>query len=168
MECSGNSSMDPAVEEPAQPVVQRPEQTELDRRRQRAVESILDNESLTSNLDDDAARLLIDWGLSCAEQIVVSTVGMAAAEAEDATYPRLRATRRLMRFVNRWIRQRLEMMPDESTALLGQIVQQAEVVYGHSFAPPKPERQRAFAMMVFGDEPAEIIQNLREFIEHPA
>jgi hypothetical protein len=148
--------------------VQRPEQTELDRRRQRAAESILDNESLTSNLNDDAARLLIDWGLFCAEQIVLSTAGMADAEAEDATYPRLRATRRLMRFVNRWIRQRLNMMPDESTTLLGRIVQQAEIIYGQSFVPPKPERQRAFAVMVFGDEPADIIQNLRDFIEHPA
>jgi hypothetical protein len=168
MDRSGNSSVGSAAEEPAQPIVQRPEQTELDRRRQRAAESILDNESLTSNLDDDAARRLIDWGLSCAEQIVLGTAGVAAEKAEDATYPRLRATRRLMRLVNRWIRQRLQMTPDESATLLGQIVRQAEIVYGQGFVLPKPERQRAFAAMAFGDEPTEIIRNLREFIEHAA
>jgi hypothetical protein len=158
----------PVSEDPVQPIVQRPERTEFQRRRDRAAESILDNERLTSSMDDDAAKLMIDWGLSCTEQIVQSTVGMTDAEAEDVTYPRLRATRRLMRIVNRWIRQRHEMAPDETTALLGQVVQQAEVIYGERFVPPRPECQGAFAMLIFDVEPTEIIQHLREFIERPA
>ena len=151
---------------PSGPIIRRPEQTEMDRRRQRAAESILDNESLTADLDDDAARLLNDWALSCAEQIVLSPEGLSDEEAEDATYPRLRSTRRLMRFVNRWVRQRLDRTPHESGKLLGQIVQQARTIYGPDYAPPRPERRRAFATMAFGDEPTEIVQNLREFIEH--
>ena len=166
MERADDNPVESALEEPSQPVVRRPEQTRMDRRRQRAAESILDNESLTADLDDDAARLLNNWALSCAEQIVLSTEGLSDEEAEDATYPRLRSTRRLMRFVNRWVRQRLEMTPRESDKLLGQIVQQARTIYGPDYAPPRPERRRAFATMAFGDEPTEIVQNLREFIEH--
>ena len=138
----------------------------MDRRRQRAAESILDNESLTADLEDDAARLLIDWALSCAEQIVHSTEGLSDEEAEDATYPRLRSTRRLMRFVNRWVRQRLEMTPGESERLLGQIVQQARTIYGPDYVPPRLERQLAFGAMAFGDEPAEFVRSLRALIEH--
>ena len=167
MELSDDKAAGPTLDGPSQPVIHRPEQTEMDRRRQRAAESILDNESLTADLDDDAAKLLIDWALSCTERIVRSTEGLSDTEAEDVTYPRLRSMRRLMRFVNRWVRQRLEMTPDESEKLLGQIVQQARTIYGSGYVPPRPERQRAFGAMAVGDEPTEFVQNLRAFIEHP-
>lgn len=166
MEHPDDNALDPTLDGSSQPVIRRPEQTELERRQQRAAESILDNESLTADMEDDAAQLLIDWALSCAEQIIFSTKGLSDQEAEDATYPRLRSMRRMMRFVNRWIRQRHDLMPGEREKLLEQIVQQARTIYGPNYVPPRPERQRALATMAFGDEPTEIVQNLRAFVEH--
>jgi len=46
---------------------------ELTRRAQDLAESILENESLTADLDDAAAKVLIDWGVACAEIIAHST-----------------------------------------------------------------------------------------------
>ena len=75
-------------------------------RSRRAVESLLENESLTSSLDDAAAQVLLKWGTDCAKLIVSSTAGLDAASAEDAMYPRMRALRRLMRRVNKWAARR--------------------------------------------------------------
>ena len=51
MRVNGNST-DPVSEDPVQPIVPRPERTEFQRRKDRAAESILDNERLTTDLDD--------------------------------------------------------------------------------------------------------------------
>ena len=76
---------------------------ELQRRFERAAEGILENERLTAGLDDEAAAVLIDWGLSWAGVIVIATAGMPDSEAEELLSPRLKANRRLMRYVNRWV-----------------------------------------------------------------
>ena len=47
---------------------------EIQQRIQRAAESILENEALSADLDDDAAKLLLDWGVKRAEQIAIQTI----------------------------------------------------------------------------------------------
>jgi len=45
---------------------------DLEQRASRAAESILEDESLTSDLDDVAAKVLLDWGLACAKAIAAA------------------------------------------------------------------------------------------------
>lgn len=65
--------------------------------RRRAVERILGDESLTADLTDDAARLLLDWGLARAVAVVQQAEGLSQEELDA----HITALRRAMRQVNK-------------------------------------------------------------------
>lgn len=137
-------------------------------RMDRSAERILGNESLTAYLDDDTADILIDWGLICAQKIVQRTDGMEDSEAEEAMYGPMRATRRLMRAVNRWVANRESLSAEEQEALLSDIIAQAGIIYGNDYSPPTPNQQKAFLREI---RPGEVnatktIQTLRQFVEN--
>jgi len=94
---------------------------QLARRMQRAAERLLENESLTADLDDPAARLLLAWGVAWTQMIVEGTAGLDEAAAQEASRPQLKATRRLMRTVNRWAGNRGAMDSAADRVLLGKI-----------------------------------------------
>jgi hypothetical protein len=141
---------------------------EISERESRVAESILENESLTSDLEDSAAEVLLDWGIACAKQVVRDNCSLDDAAAEEAMAPRLRAVRQLMRAVNRWI---ADPNPSaENMALrLTEIVGQAALIYGPSFTPPTQERRDAFAQQQIAapGQPPERIAALRDLIERP-
>ena len=89
---------------------------ELQRRYERVAERILENERLTAGLDDEAAAVLLEWGLSWAGNIVTATTGMPEIEANEMMSPRLKANRRLMRYVNKWITGTAALPPDKSSS----------------------------------------------------
>lgn len=141
---------------------------ELAQRVNRAAESILENERLTADLDDEAAKVLLDWGITCAEMIAHSTTGLNDSEAAKVMSPRLRATRRLMRLVNRWVANRPEMDAEASAASLNRIIEQAAIIYGEDFMPPNDDRRDAFLRQHFdlAEHPLQMIVNLRMLIEN--
>ena len=94
---------------------------EIARRVKRAAASILENERLTAELEDAAAQVLLDWGVACAETIIHSTAALDSGVVEDIMSQRLRATRRLMRRVSKWVANRRTMDAEHSAALLTQI-----------------------------------------------
>jgi len=61
------------------------------------VERILGDESLTADLTDDAARLLLDWGLARAVAVVQQAEGLSQEELDA----HITALRRAMRQVNK-------------------------------------------------------------------
>jgi hypothetical protein len=65
--------------------------------KRRAIEQLLEDESLTDDLVDEAARLLLDWGVTQLDTLFQSAQEPSPAEL-DACALRLR---RLMRRVNR-------------------------------------------------------------------
>jgi hypothetical protein len=140
----------------------------LAQREQRAVESLLENEQLTANLDDACAERLLDWGIACARHIVQGTAALGDEEAEQATTPRMRATRRLLRGVNRWVANRRETDVQQGAAALDQIVEQATVIYGTGYTPPSRTRRQGFLRMQFeyADEPQGLISALRQLVEN--
>jgi hypothetical protein len=139
----------------------------LQRREQRAVERILENERLTADLDDAAAQALLDWGIACARRIVRGTAGLAAAEAEEAAYPRLRATRRLMQKVNRWVAERREMGAQQRAQALSEILQQVPLVYGEAYPGLEQADRSAMARLAAEafQDPVQVIEHLRGAIE---
>ena len=134
-----------------------------------AAQGLLENESLTSDLDDQAAKTLLEWGLDCLRKIAQDTSGMDEAQAEEAMYPRLRATRTLLRTVNNAVASGIAMNAIFSSELISQIIEQAQVIYGPNFIPPAGEQLSAFVSLQ--PEPtadvSQQIQNLREWIENP-
>jgi hypothetical protein len=133
---------------------------DLKRRMQRAAERILENERLTGNLEDDAAQVLLDWGVRCAEQIARDTFGLSDDLAEEAMYPRLRALRRLMSAVNRWAPTGEPM--DVET--LEELLAQAAIVY-RAYTPPGTLRQAIFVQQDLASSTPGAIAQLRAFIE---
>ena len=142
---------------------------EVTRRIERAAESILENERLTADLDDAAAKVLLDWGVACAERIAGSTDGLGDFEAEEVISPRLRATRRLMRRVNQWVAGWPNVDTKEEVELLNQIIEQAAIIYGDSFVPPGEHQRTSFVARQgeLNDDATQFIAGLRELLEKP-
>ncbi len=136
---------------------------EVERRASRAAESILENESLTADLNDDAAQVLITWGIDCAEMVAQRTVGLDDTEAEEIMAPRLRAIRRLMRLINDITN------TTHFKETLDAILEQANIIYGHDFTPPSPPQREAFLKQNMKPDAtsSNIIKKLRTFIENP-
>jgi transposase InsO family protein len=132
----------------------------LGQRMQRAAERILENEDLTADLDDDAAKVLLDWGVHCAEQIARDTFGLSVNQAEEAMYPRLRALRRLMRTVNGWAPKQQPMDAETLTKML----EQAAIIY-RDYVPPDRTPQETFQQQSLANSTPETIARLRAFIE---
>jgi hypothetical protein len=139
----------------------------LQRRVERVAESILENESLTADLDDAAAKELLDWGIVCVERIARSTAGMDEDQAEDAMYQRLQATRRLMRGVNKMVARHQQLNEGRSAKLIERILEQAAVVYGPDFSPPRGYRRFSLGRLWIRhrDDPTEMVAKLRMLLE---
>lgn len=114
---------------------------EIQQRIQRAAESILENEALTTDLDDEAAKLLLDWGVNLAQQIASETIEMDEAPAEEAMYHPMRALRKMLRVSNKWV-----LDPQERG--LGRILKQAAMLYGAEYISPTNAQQTAFLIEI--------------------
>lgn len=121
---------------------------------QRAAESLLENEALTGELNDEAARLLLDWGIDRARAITETTVDMDEILAEETMYQPMRALRKMLRSVNKWVN-------DPQERELGKIIQQASIVYGRS---PDEDAQEKFLSQVPGDIVGRVIA-LKQFLD---
>jgi hypothetical protein len=102
---------------------------DLDNRIQRAAESILENEKLTADLDDPAADALIQWGVSWATAAAQETVDLDEEQSADYLYPRLKATRRMLRYVNDWLQEE-DGLAEEKAGQLAAVYRQAQVARG--------------------------------------
>jgi hypothetical protein len=138
----------------------------LQQRVRRVSESLLENERLTADLDDSAAQVLLDWGLNLGSRIAQGTADVEDDEqADEAMYPSLRATRRMMRSVNRWISSEQNRDQEGCSEALNRIIEQAQIIYGQAFTPPGEEQRSRFlqAQSEFLNDPARLIANLRQF-----
>lgn len=75
---------------------------EVNSRIERVIEEITGNESLLQMLDTDAAREMLNWGISTAKSIVSKTRELDDFAAELTIFPRLRAIRQSMRSIGNW------------------------------------------------------------------
>jgi hypothetical protein len=131
----------------------------------RAAESILESEGLTGDLDDAAARALLEWGVACARRVAQATSGLTQGEAEVALAERLRAVRRLMRLVNGWAAG--GQGGAGGAAWLDEIVAQAAIVDGQTITPPDAEQRAALLQQMPGlaGDPPRLIADLRALVE---
>ncbi len=111
--------------------------------------------------------MLLDWGITCAKKIAQGTLGLDDMEAENVMYQPMRATRRLMSSINRWV-SRYEILGDEGHVdFLKKIIEQAGVIYGNEYIPPSANQQQTLLAAIpelVGDTP-KLIAKLRSDIE---
>jgi hypothetical protein len=95
----------------------------IEKRRRQAATRILENEQLTAGLDDTTANILLQWGLALAEDIVMRSQELDDEQAEEAMYAPMKAVRKLMRAVNKWL-------SSGDDTYLDVVLKQARIIYG--------------------------------------
>lgn len=130
----------------------------MEKRLQREIEGLYGNEALTSNLDDSSAKVFLKWAEDRVRNIVDSTTDLDDEAADERMYPRLKAIRRMARYVN-------QAITDQTAApeLIEKIIEQAKVMYGDTFA--EPDRQKLQAMLLQRSDATDFIQALKIFLE---
>ncbi len=107
---------------------------DIDKRIRMAAESMLENESIREGLDDDGASILLDWATTCAARIASETADLEDDdEADELMYPRMRALRQMLDMSKTLLNP--EVSRAEGLALLAEILQHAELVYGAESIP---------------------------------
>lgn len=108
----------------------------LANRVQRAVESVLENEGLVGGLDEAAASALQDWGISNVKKIAEETGDLDDEQAEEAMYPKMKASRSLMRAVRVWVEHEAKVSAEERVELWTKIEKKAQALYGEELRLP--------------------------------
>jgi hypothetical protein len=136
---------------------------DLEKRIRMAAESILENESIREGLDDYGASALLKWGIACAERIASETNELDDdEEAEEITYPRMRALRQMLDNVKSLYRPELD--PTDGRTLLAEISEFAAVVYGPAVELPRHLYWNVFTATLEGNA-GEKINQLRALLE---
>jgi chaperonin cofactor prefoldin len=92
---------------------------------QRVVERLLEDESLTADLIDEAAKVLLDWGLARADAMVQQETGeILSPEEFDAQISQLRRT---MKCISK---QASEAPPDAQTQQVQELLAEIETADG--------------------------------------
>ena len=108
----------------------------LGKRVQRAVESVVDNEGLLGGLDEAAASALQDWGIQNVKRIAEKTGDLDDERAEEAMYPKMKASRSLMRAIRVWVQNEAEASAEERVNLWKKIEEKAQELYGGELRLP--------------------------------
>jgi hypothetical protein len=140
---------------------------QLEKRTQRAAETILNNEALTADLDDETAQTLLDWGLTLAKRIAQVTEALDDAAAEEQMDDQLKAVRRAMRLINHWLGDFPNVEAATQADYLSRLIEQATLIYGEPFTAPDAEAQTAFVDNT-DETPQALILRLRQFLEPAA
>jgi len=130
----------------------------------RLSETILDNESLTDQLDDDSAKVLFDWGFAALSTVVAATDGMDKIQAESRMESTMRGLSRLMRLVNFNFSEPTEIDADT----LDQIIDQVKFIYEERYQTPDAAQRAQFlrAMNATKHSSQGMILMLRQWIEN--
>jgi hypothetical protein len=133
----------------------------------RAAESILENESLTADLNDEAAKVLLDWGVARAKEIANGTIEILDEEqAEEAMYAQMRALRRILRTTNQWATKINTIDREYGESALATIIEQAAILFGQSYITPNEVSCRDLVNRQ-NSPPSAFIASLLSLIENP-
>ena len=130
----------------------------LSYRIKKVVESVVENEALVSGLDESAAEVLQGWGIKNATSVAEKTDLLDDESAEKEMYPQLKASRRLMRAIRVWLAHEAASSSEERAKLWAKLEKRAQGLYGDDIALPSPSQ-------FSGENPAEFIENLRNWLE---
>jgi len=75
---------------------------DLNARMERVIEEMAGNEALLEMLDTEAAREMLNWGITTAKSMLSRARGLDDMDADLAILPRLKAIRQSMRSIGNW------------------------------------------------------------------
>ncbi len=101
------------------------DKADLEERRRRAAQMILESDIVTSALDYDEAEVVLNWALAEAENVAVSSKHMADDEAEGYIVHGVGKVRRLMKMVNDLIEDRYHLSGVETVEKLTELLSAA-------------------------------------------
>lgn len=112
------------------------------------IDHILENEALTDDLDDQAAKRLLSWGI----QLIGNIRGDEDEDDEEALldtsddariFEGLATIPKLLKLLNRWLSKETK---DEAAnrAKLAEVVEKMQIIRGKHFRNPVPDQQEAF------------------------
>ncbi len=129
----------------------------LEARVRMAAESILENEALRSGLsDEEAAHSLLDWGLLWAKTLAQQTADIEDDdEADEATYPRMKALRSLMTALKD-LATAEGWPPHAIEQTLQTVLENARVLYGAEWRPPVDWEQNVRLVLQSADSRARL------------
>lgn len=125
----------------------------------RQMEGLHENEALTSDLDDESAGEFLKWAEDKVRKIVDTTGEMDDETAEEAMYPKLKAVRRMARYINN----AASGVVDESQTM-EKILHQARMIYGERFIEPGPEQLESLKT-VLKHKPVSLVKALNDLYE---
>lgn len=131
----------------------------IKKRLEKQIEGLYSNEALTGDLDDNSAKLFLKWAEGRIEEIVGRTADLDDESAEVDMYPKLKAVRRMARYINQATSGQGDI--DE---MIDKIMNQARYIYGTNFQEPD-NQQLVMLRMVSHSEPAVFIQTIRQIFE---
>ncbi len=138
------------------------DRADVELRAAQAAESILDNESLTSELDDAAAQILLNWGADWARRVARRTAGMDEAAAQEAMVAPMAALRQLVRMINK---RAGGNVPGDAAAWWARLIEQGSIAAAAALTSPiNPE-------LLWSDDAADLpgqIGRLRAWFEAQA
>lgn len=101
------------------------EESKLEDRLRRKMSGLYENEAMTADLDDESANEFLKWAATRVKSIVGGTAELDEEQAEEIMYPKMRALRKLSRYVNQ-----LAKGTDDPSGTLQKILDQARELYG--------------------------------------
>ena len=141
--------------------------SDLEKRRKRAVEFILENEALTSDLDAAAALKLNEWGIRLAASLADETSDMPHDKGLEHIGERIRSLRRLMRNINRLSGRVNRLDEDAQRDRFRLIVKYAKELFGKRFPELSDEEQERILQRILKrrDNLVELVEALTTFID---
>lgn len=136
----------------------------MEERIQTAVESILENEGLMADLDDETAQELLDWGIAWAEQIALRTADQPASAAQKLMDDGLSGLRKLLKQINKWIAKR-EKSTDIDAENLGKVIKLAESIFGESLPGWDKSSSAVFLQKISTLKSARLISELHHLLK---
>lgn len=131
--------------------------------------SILENEALRDGLfDEEAAKTLLNWGISRAESLARQTAEIEDDEAADeAMYPRMKALRKMMAAVKD-LATAEGWSPESIRQTLETTFSQARILNGETWQPPANIEQAVLLALQPGDSRARMNNLLKLLTQNPA
>ena len=144
--------------------------SDLEKRRKRAVEYILENEALTSDLEDAAALKLSDWGMRLAASVADETSNMKHNKGLEHIGERIRSLRRLMRNINRLSGRVNRLDEDAHRDRFKLILKHAKELHGKRFPDLSNEEKEQILQRILKrrDNSVDLVEALTTFIDDAA
>jgi hypothetical protein len=140
---------------------------EIEQMIRNAEEALLGNERLTSDLDDTAANVLLDWGITMVKKAIFETAAQGPPDLMEAVDSRLSGNRKMLQQASQLATSRTAVGLERQLNVYEKLVRYAAAAYGEDIPLPEPDQAQMFLQRSFELPAEDFIVALREFLEKP-